>query len=299
MISFCGYNLSFDINSMDAIPSKINSINNTKLQNAIYDHFNITKDTNLLYTETIPTWTYKTKLNCNFENNISAGNVNFTLEQITSIKVKRRETGTFDWITIKEIEISTYEDLTFITQDYLSPTDTSFEYAIVPVLNGIEGDYVINSITSNFNGVFITDGTETYKLYNGVVYSNQTRSNESGILKPIGSQYPIVISNSSMDYVSGTIQGNLLGTNYDSTRKIDRINIAKQTKDFITFLRNGKSKILKDWNSNIYLININSDISNTTDLVNGISTVSFNWVEQGKYNVQIDLYRNGLSDNAY
>lgn len=299
MIAFCGYNLSSDVNSMDSVPSNIVNIDNVMIQNAIYDHFDITTDTSLSYIETIPTWTYNTKLDCNFENNISAGNVTFVLQQVTSIKVKRREIGALSWVTLKEIPISNYTDLAFTTQDYLSPTNTNFEYAIVPILNDVEGNYIVNSITTNFNGVFITDGTNTFKLYSGVTYSNQSRSNETGILNPIGSQYPIIISNSSMNYESGTTQGNLLGTNYESTRILDRINIAQQTKNFINFLKNGKSKILKDWNGNIYLVNIDGNISYTTDLVSGISTISFSWIEQGKYNVQIDLYNNGLSDNAY
>ena len=299
MISFCGYNLSSDINSMDSVPTVVNGINFIKIENAIYDHFDITSDTSLTYSESIPSWTYYTELDCNFEKNISGGNVTFTLDQITSVKVKRRKKGTFDWITLKEIPISTYEELTFVTKDYLAPSIEDFEYAIVPTLNGVEGNYIANSIFSKFNGVFITDGESTYKLYSGVTFSNQSRSNETGVLNPIGSKYPIVISNSSMNYNSGTTQGKILGKNYDETRVLNRIDISNQTRDFINFLKNGKSKILKDWNGNIYMVSIIGDISNTSDLVSGISTISFNWVEQGKYDVQIDLYNNGFSDNAF
>lgn len=299
MISFCGYNLSSDINSMDSVPTGVNGINFIKIENAIYDHFDITSDTSLTYSESIPSWTYYTELDCNFEKNISGGNVTFTLDQVTSVKVKRRKKGTFDWITLKEIPISTYEELTFVTKDYLAPAIEDFEYAIVPTLNGVEGNYIANSIFSKFNGVFITDGESTYKLYSGVTFSNQSRSNETGVLKPIGSKYPIVISNSSMNYNSGTTQGKILGKNYDETRVLNRIDISSQTRDFINFLKNGKSKILKDWNGNIYMVSIIEDITYTSDLVSGISTISFNWVEQGKYDVQIDLYNNGFLDKAF
>ena len=299
MISFCGYNLSSDINSMDSVPTVVNGINFIKIENAIYDHFDITSDTSLTYSESIPSWTYYTELDCNFEKNISGGNVTFTLDQITSVKVKRRKKGTFDWITLKEIPISTYEELTFVIKDYLAPAIEDFEYAIVPTLNGVEGNYIVNSILSKFNGVFITDGESTYKLYSGVTFSNQSRSNETGVLNPIGSKYPIVISNSSMNYNSGTTQGKILGKNYDETRVLNRIDISSQTRDFINFLKNGKSKILKDWNGNIYMVSIIGDITNTSDLVSGISTISFNWVEQGKYDVQIDLYNNGFLDKAF
>ena len=299
MISFCGYNLSSDVNSMDAVSSNVSEINNVTIQNAIYDHFDITSDTNLSYSKTKPFWTYYTELDCDFENNISGGNVTFTLKQITSVKVKRRKKNTFDWVTLKEFPITTYDELTFIKKDYLSPTNEEFEYAIVPMLNGVEGNYVIKSIETNYDGVFITNGESAYKLYSGVTFSSQSRSNETGMLNPIGSKYPIIVSNSSIDYNSGTTQGNLLGTNFENTRKLDRINIAQQTKDFVNFLKDGTTKIIKDWNGNIYMVAISGDVSYTTDLVSGISNISFSWVEQGKYDVQIDLYNNGFSDNAY
>ena len=42
------------------------------------------------------------------------------------------------------------------------------------------------------------------------------------------------------------------------------------------------------------MVSIIGDITNTSDLVSGISTISFNWVEQGKYDNEYDLKENDL-----
>ena len=296
MISFCNYNLVGDVNAIDAVPTNISSVNNTTIKNATYDHFNITKNTNTIYSTTTPTWDYNTELDCTFDNTISGGNINITLSQITSIKVKRRELGTYDWVTIKEVDIATYSDLTFITKDYFAPNGLEAEYAIVPVLNGVDGDYITNSITTQYNGTFISDGETSFNLYFNTSYSTLESSNETDIKLPIGATYPIVISNSSLNYMSGSLQTNIMGANFLTTRTIDRGEIISQTKDFVAFLKNGKAKILKDWNNNIYLVYIVGNVSVENSLITGIANVSFNWVEQGKYNVQLDLYNNGLSD---
>lgn len=296
MIGFCGYNLVQDINAMDAVPTNMNNIYSTKVQNAIYDNLVISENANRDYSVEVPNWDYDTVLSCDFNENINGGNVNFTLSQISAVRVKKREKGKFNWITIEEIPISTYDDLKFIMTERYSPTNVDNEFAIVPILNGAEGNYVVNSVYSSFDGVFITDGETTFKLYNGVTYSNQSSVRDTGNLQPIGSKYPIIISNSITDYESGTTQANLLGYNFDTTRVIDKEEVTKQTQDFIKFLKNNKPKILKDWLGNIYLVSIIGSITPSINLITGISSVSFNWVEQGKYDVQIDLYNSGLTN---
>lgn len=77
---------------------------------------------------------------------------------------------------------------------------------------------------------------------------------------------------------------------------IDRYDVVKQCNDFQYFLTNGKAKILKDWNGNIWLVRISQPptLSYNSLYGNGTAQISFTWVEQGKWNIENDLINNGL-----
>ena len=166
MFQFIGYNLYSDGDALNNAPSAVSNIIDTKLTNGIFDHLNLTKNTNIIPSTDIPQiWDYDTILNADFDGNLNAGNIDFLISQITSIKIKRRVKGTFDWIVLTQIPINSIEDLTFVFTDRLNANETEYEYAFVPMLNEIEGNYITNSILSKFNGVFIGDSDSIYKLY--------------------------------------------------------------------------------------------------------------------------------------
>ena len=83
MINFVGYNFVDDINSLDPYPTSIRRLTSTKIQHGYFNHINISSDTSI--TSTIPpeAWDYSTVLDCNFDNNISGGNVDQLSEGIT------------------------------------------------------------------------------------------------------------------------------------------------------------------------------------------------------------------------
>lgn len=272
-------------------------ITNTKISNGIFDHIDITRDTTLTYTTDLPVWTYNTILDCDFNNNINGGNTNILLSQLQELKIKRREKGTFNWVTLKDIPIETVADINVAYQDSFVPSFKTFQWALVPVLNGsIEGEYVIGELEVFFDGVFISNSEKIFKLYNAVVYGGTTANKNIGMLQPIGSRYPIFIDNSIVNYQTGDITGTLLGYNFDQTRKINRADVVKQTQDFIEFLNDGTAKVITDWNGNIKLVRISPSptISYNSSYGNGVTQVTFNWTEQGQYDNQEDLYYNNL-----
>ena len=83
---------------------------------------------------------------------------------------------------------------------------------------------------------------------------------------------------------------------FDETRQIDRKDVVTQTNDFKVMAKNYKPKFIKDWNGNIALVRIvgNIDTTYNSSYGNGVVDVSCNWVEQGKWNNQSDLVKNGL-----
>ena len=297
MIGLIGYNFCADGNALDPTPTNINDITFTKVQNGIFDHFNVSRDTSFDYSSIIPTdWDTDTKMNANFAGNTSAGNVAQVALGVTSIRIKRRIKGTFDWITIREIPVSKPEDLSFVITDNLNAYNVEYEYAYVPVMEDVEGSYIIESIVSKFEGVFICDIDTVFKFYAGVEYDTNDAIQQVGVFQPYNRKYPIVVSNSIMQYQTGGVGGWVLPEDYEDTHVFDRSKIVKEKEVLLNFLMNKKPKILKDMNGNNWLVYFTGNPSVTYDnnYGQGMLKVSAKWTEVGDPNDKTDLYENGL-----
>lgn len=271
----------------------------TMLTEGIYDFVDITKDTTKPIQTECPSWDFETRLNCDFNDNIRGGNIDILLEQLDYVKIKKAEKDSYDWVTIFEKKIETADDLRFMIEDYIMPSNTTIKYAIVPILNGnIEGDYFINETDVKWSGVFIANNKHRFKLYSGVTYGTSVSNKEKGLLQPISGKYPIIIQNGDDSYISGTVQGTLLGYNYEDTRVIDRADVVKQANDFTEMLNSGDAFCITDWNGNVYIARCNGkpNISYVGNYGNGIVNISFTFVEQGKWNNKTDLYNNEFID---
>lgn len=297
MIGLVGYNFCADGNALDPTPTNINDITFTKVQNGIFDHFNVSRDTSFDYSSIIPTdWDVNTLMNASFAGNASAGNVAQVATGVTSIRVKRRIKGTFDWITIREIPVTKPEDLSFVITDNLNAYNVEYEYAYVPMTEDVEGSYIIESILSKFEGVFICDIDTVFKFYAGVEYDTNDAIQQVGVFQPFNRKYPIVVSNSIMQYQTGGIGGWVLPEDYEDTHVFDRSKIVKEKEVLLNFLMNKKPKILKDMNGNNWLVYFTGNPSVTYDnnYGQGMLKVSANWTEVGDPNDKTDLYENGL-----
>lgn len=297
MLQFLNYNFFSDINALDNAPSNVESINNVKLTNSIFEHFNVTQNINTEVNTNIPTaWDYDTILDANFENNLNAGNVDFLVEQISAIKIKRRVQGTFDWLTLATVPINSVNDLNFVFNDLLNKNGVQYEYAFVPIIENVEGNYIIDTVFSQFNGVFIGDAQNIYKFLYEVEYGSNSRNQQVGIFEVLGQQYPVFVANGALSYESGSVTATILNDDYEKTGVIDRIAITQQKDIIKDFLTNKKAKILKDWNSNEWLCIVNSNINVTykSNYGMGIPSIQFDWTQIGDASNQQDLYKNGI-----
>lgn len=266
------------------------------VRNGIFNNVYITKDITIPYTtEPLTEWDNSTLLHSNFNSGINAGNIAVYVSQISNILIKRRAEGETSWLTIIDRKVNGLDDININVYDYFSPNNKEMEYAIVPVVDGAESSYIISSVKSCFNGLYISDGSETYKLYEATAYSGNKHTLRSGLHETLNGQYPIITYNSKLSYKQFGIEGFLGGYGFEETRKVNRDSVVKQTEDMIQFLTNKKQKILKDWNGNIYLGTVVDDITPTVDLVNGFNKISFSFVEQGKYNNQDDYDKSELT----
>lgn len=297
MFQFLGYNFFSDGDCLNSAPSNVDSISNIRLSNAIFNHFNVTSNTSISSSTTIPTnWDYDTILNADFSGNLDAGNVDFLIEQISAIKIKRRVQGEFNWITLATIPINTIDDLTFAFNDLLNKSNTTYDYALVPMIENVEGQYIINSILSQFNGVFIGDNSTIYKFFYELKYSNNKRNQQVGIFEVLGKKFPVFVANGDLSYETGSVTATILNDDFEQTGIIDRTAITQQKDAIKDFLTNKKAKILKDWNGNIWLVIVNSDVGVTykSNFGMGIPVINFEWTEIGDAESQQDLYSNGI-----
>lgn len=297
MFQFVGYSFFADQNALNQAPANVDAITTTQISNAIFDHFNVTKNTSTPVSTTIPTeWDYDTIMDAGFNGDINAGNVDFLVEEISAIKIKRRVQGTFDWLTLNTIPINNVEDLTFVFNDLLNAYGTQYDYALVPIMEDVEGEYIINSILSQFKGVFIGDYSTIYKFFYDVQYGTNARNQQIGTFQPLGNQYPIIIANGILSYESGTVSATILNDDFEDTGLVDGPAIVQKKTIIKDFLTNKKAKILKDWQGNLWLCIVvdSPQVTYKSGSSLAIPQIQFNWVQIGDATSQSDLYNNGI-----
>lgn len=297
MIGLLGYNFCADVNAIDPMPTAVNKITSTKLQRGIFAHMNATSDVTSEYSTVLPTeWDFNTIMDCNFNDNVGAGNMGEITKNITSIRIKRREKGTFNWITIKEIQITSIDDFSFIFTDNLASNFTQYEYAYVPVLNQIEGNYTVEEVYSKFNGVFLCDVNTIYKFYADIEYGSTDSIQKIGTYEPFGRKYPVMVSNGLLGYDNGTVSALILPKNFSKSNRIDRQAVTKERNALFKWLTNKKPKMLKDWNDGEWLCIItgNPQTDYESNYGMGIQRMTAEWTQTGDPKEKADLYANGL-----
>ena len=298
MFFICSYDFCKDENTLNPAPLSIDSYDSIKLQNGIFSHWYVSNNGDYPYSSEEPTlWDYQTIMNANFEGNLNAGNTDYLLRNIDGIKIKRREINSFQWITLQYIPIENLlEEINFTFTDNLNKNDTQYEYGFFPVIAGIEGNPITNTIDSKFNGVFICDLDSIYKFDKGVSYGTLERVQKIGVFEPFGRKYPVIVSNGLINYDKSSFKGKIINDDFPKTKTLDRKKIVEKRNKILDFFSNKKAKILKDWNGNYWLMVIINTPKVTFDSNWGMgnNTVSFDWTEIGDPDSQKDLYRTGL-----
>lgn len=280
--------------SSDVYNTMSSTLTNVIVANGVFDHLNLTMDTTILYTTTIPTTsTDQTLLNVDFNGSIGE-ETNYT-----RLLLKRKDDTMSEWINLVDINsipmgIPTYIDF----NDSFIPAGIEQTYSLITYINNVPSEPYTIKVTPVWGKYFLSDKNNNFVLNYGVIYDNHTQNIQNGMFLPIGAKYPIIIQNGESNYRSGGLQFKVLGYQYEEDKRLDRISITKQLNDMLDFLTNGKAKCLTDFNGNIYILKIinSPQISYDGNWGNGLPTVSCEWVEQGKYNSFDDMYSLGLVD---
>ena len=298
MFNILGFNFLFDSYALNPRPTNLETLTSATVYNGIFDEINISSEVDETTIDTtIPTTfeAYDVVL-CDFNGNIRGGG--WDSYDFDLIKIKRRIYGTFDWITLFEIPINTISDIYFTRYDKYAKNNTVYEYALVPVTGGSEGDYSIVSVYSEFYKIYLCDEEHMYAFDAGVEFGDISKANKTSVFEPIMGKYPIVISNAELQYKSGMLSGTVITPTEDETKTWNLEENIKLQNEILDFLINKKAKIYKDWMGNSYLIFVVEDVSLIPNnaLSGRLADVSFKFIEIGDVESQEDLYENGLID---
>lgn len=291
---FIGSFLSYDT-SCDATPVATGDTSYVMIENAVFDDVYLDGDTSMEYSTEIPEWDYSTLFHAKFENDILAGNVDFTLDSISSLVIKRQKEGSYNWVKIYEKDITSEEDFSFYLNDITVASQTRYNYAAVPIINGAEGTYQTTAVEVEFDGAFIVDPTYGYQVILNLSKQNMTRNNPATMLEPVNSKFPYVNYYSALQYDKFSVTGMFVALNREDC-SLDFENGWKYRKEVRDFLTNRHSKIVKFYNGEIYLAAVIEQITESAEGHPDAVNTTVNFVEVGDVQSSSDLYYHGFVD---
>lgn len=289
---FLGMSFASTDSSISNMAVSDSTISTLVISNVIADELYATRNVLLKFNWNIPDqWTIDTYLHAEYENSLYAGNVAYSTEMVSSVRIKKRFVGDFEWKTIYEQEVNTNEDFAIEFYDYYEPSKKDIEYSYVVVVGGTDTEAARSQVKSEFECYFICGtGGENYPMILDMD-NNLTYNRESNVIKSPGNKYPYVNNNGITQYYSGTI--NVTFIQVDNCQ-FDFENSWKYRNEIDQFLANGEPKILKSFEGDMWLVNVINSLPRTTN--NHYQNIShqIEWVEAGSPFSIADLYDNGF-----
>ena len=293
---FLGYGFAGGNYSLDATPVCQNDSTLLKVSNAVVGDLYATNEA-LTYSTTIPdNWNFYTIMHGKFSGNLLAGNIDFAVSEVSSLRIERRVKNNTNWVILHEQTVSKKEDLTVLYYDKTARANTTYEYAIVPIIGQVEGTKYSQEITTDFQGLFVVDRDNVFQTELDVNFSNAKRNKPRSVITPIGSKYPQVVSNSTNNYDSGTVSAEWIKYNQedDSWDTDNAISYIDNLKDF---LNNEYPKLIKYQDGRMWLANVSSsEITDEEDDAHMQIHTSFDFTEIADCDSGSDLYANGFID---
>nr|DAF47481.1 MAG TPA: hypothetical protein [Phage sp. ctGns7] len=277
----------------------ITPLNYVELTNGVYQYWDLTDDVNLPFSLDKPNWTNNTVMNCNFKDNINAGNIDYNIDEIERIEMTKKYINkkAKNSYLVYGKNVTEERDIEFETYDNFISNNSIINYSLLLYIKNKETVLIEQKeVNIVFNSCFISDRYNIFKLYSAVEYSSNSQNIPISIQQPIGKKYPIVIKNAKTNYESGQISFLVLGENFEVTKKVNRADVVAQKEEIIEFLTNGLTKFYTDWNGNTKIIYIGGSptFSYNSSYGNGVLSITFDYVEQGDWTNQEDYYTSGL-----
>lgn len=285
-VSCCGSG-----DAVSSTPFLVNDITYISISNGNYDELFGTDNPNVEFNDTSKKWDYDTRFYAKFQGNLMAGNVDYAASMVSSVRIKRRKNDEHQWFTMFDIPINTNDDFNFELIDRYAQGSQDYYYAMIPVIEHVEGNINKNSIRSEFSNYFILDRDVSYPIIFNTGLSLDLYKN-IGVVNTLGRKYPFVISNGLSQYKTGTLDFALIPV---VNCEVYTDNIYNYRTQFEKWLTNGEPKILKDWTGQIYMMDITSSIP-----------IDLSYYQMPSYKVQFteigdpldetDMYNNNFID---
>jgi len=225
---------------------------------------------------------------------ITASDIDLQTDGITSVKIRRTQLGSDNWITIANIPVNEITSNSFIHYDITVRSNTDYQYILVPIQNGNNGNSTTPiNVRAKFRGVFIIDKTGAFNTEIELAIPKQ-QNKPTSIVETIKSKYPFFISNGVSNYRSGTVDGIFVPIDIDNCI-IDFKNSWKNRERFNAFLYNNLPKLLKYESGEMWLIAVSSNT--ITEIEQGHPykvLTSFEWTEIDNCDSEDSLRKNNL-----
>lgn len=266
-----------------------------QLFDGTYNHLILSSDSSMTVKDITDEWDYNTKINASFDGKFDAGNTGFSLRNTDHVAIKRRELGSTQWVVIHVKEIHTISDFDISFTDKYARSGVEYQYSVSSYTNGIENSFIIDNVYSEFDGYYITDKDCLYGTIYDVDGCDTSRNMANQVLQLLNSKYVSVVSNSDINYESGSITGDFiqLDNQTEEVKQNEGFSYRTQLKDRLT---NKKPLILKICDGRIWMIKVTGSPTDSQNGHRDLRSITFEWVEIGDVNDMRTLYENGLSD---
>ena len=278
-------------NAVSSTPILMNDITYIELTNGIYDELFGSDNPDIEMNEDSKKWDFDTRFYAKFQDSLFAGNVDYAASMVSSVRIKRRKNNEHKWMTMWDIPIETNDDFEFELIDRYAQGSQDYYYAMIPVINHVEGNINKNDIRSEFNHYFILDKDISYPIIFNTSLNLELNKN-IGVVNTIGRKYPFVISNGQSKYRTGTLDFALAPI---INCEVDTDDIFNYRTQFEEWLSNGKPKILKDWTGQIYMMDITSSVPIDLSFYQ-LPSYQVQFTEIGNALDETDLYNNNMID---
>lgn len=270
-------------------------ITEIRLFDGTYNHLVLTSDAGMEVSDISDEWDYNTKINAPFDKNFDAGNTGFSLRNTDYVVIKRREVGSTGWVIIYAKEIHTVADFDISFTDKYARSQTEYQYCVSSYTNGIENSFILDNVYSEFDGYYIADKDCLFGTIYDVDGCDTSKNMANQIIRLLNSRYVSVVSNSDINYESGSVTGSFIQMDEKTgeVRPSDGLRYRSNLKDRLV---SKKPLILKIHDGRIWMIKVTGSPTDSQNGHRDLRSINFEWTEVGDINDMKSLYENGLSD---
>lgn len=215
------------------------------------------------------TWQKTTVLFANFNENLNAGNTDFTTDNLDYILITRRECNSSDNLVYDAVDIIFAND--FIKNngatiyDRFVQCNKEYDYRAIPVLiDGTEANTLIAKYKTDkevtWEGHYIFDGLSEWHC-NLDTSLEWTRETNVAFVNPIMSKYPRKVNMSQNNYDTISVKGTHLKVDCSQNSGFDIDATAEYNQTYDDFITSLRPKLIRDWTGRMWIAELNSTVN--------------------------------------